>query len=94
MKAVLSPNDHAQRRGRNAKEGSSRLIRVRCSAFIDIVFGIGPVEADGGGELTHRDRTAFHRSSPDAKVGLRTCELEFCESIIGSRLKRQSLSIR
>jgi hypothetical protein len=31
----LQPNDQAQRRGRNAKENSSRLFRVRCSAFLD-----------------------------------------------------------
>jgi len=29
-----APNDQAQRRGRNAKESSSRLIRVRCSALL------------------------------------------------------------
>ena len=28
------PNDQAQRRGRSAKESSSRLIRVRCSALL------------------------------------------------------------
>jgi hypothetical protein len=35
------PNDQAQRRGRNAKESSSRLVRVRCSALLGVT-GITP----------------------------------------------------